>query len=201
MNNERGTTPEAPTVDSAAGVSRRRLLRGGLGASPVLLTLASRPVNAATCTLASSFVSVATFKSRNPGTSAQCASYTCEWWKNECTSGSTHKAYMDATTVQTFLGSTFPGSIYATRTLSSIMKDVAGIQLNTELGVLQHLIALAMNIKGNYATPGNLSQLYINGVWSNYKTNLNAYKLPSSGINWDSAALVTWARMLMYPSL
>lgn len=204
MTDHRAQDPSEPAGEplsvAATSASRRRLLRGGLGASPVLLTLASRPVGAATCTVASSFVSVATFKSRNPGASAQCASRNCEWWKTECTSGATYKAYMDSTPVSTHLGATSPTSSYASRTLSSIMRDAAGIQTGSELGVIQHLVALSMNVKTGSATPGNVTLAYINSVWSNYKLNGNIFKLPSSGITWDSTALITWARMLMYPA-
>ena len=51
---------------AASGVSRRHaLLRAGSAAAPVLLTLASGPVGATgACTVASSYVSAATFKSR-----------------------------------------------------------------------------------------------------------------------------------------
>lgn len=205
MNDHRaqpeGAPGDAPPAVRPADPSRRRLIRGGIAASPVLLTLASRPVGATTCTVASSFVSVATFKSRNPGASAQCTSKSCEWWKSECTSGMTHKAYMDATTVQTFFGTTAPSSSYAGRTLGSILRDAAGIQTSSELGVLQHLISLSMNIRCGYVTSaGNVTPVYINTVWSNYKSNGNLYKLAASSIDWDSSELVTWARMLIYPA-
>lgn len=54
--------------DTTQGVpgspSRRRLLRGGLSAAPVVLTLASAPVAAGQCAFASSFVSAAAGGSR-----------------------------------------------------------------------------------------------------------------------------------------
>ncbi len=203
MNDDRACEPSPASQDAGADLSRRRLLRGGLGASPVLLTLAARPVSATTtCTVASSFVSVATFKSRNPGSTAQCTTRTCEWWKSECSSGTTWKSYMDSTTVQTHFGATNPSSTYAGRSLSAIMNDGGGIQTGTEIGVLQHLIALSMNLKaGAITSPGNLSMAYVNSVWTNFKTNGNSFKLPSSGINWNPTQVVTWARMLMYPSV
>lgn len=198
------------TVDSDlpnAGVQlvgRRRLLRAGAAATPVLLTLASGSVSATTgsCTVASSFVSVATFKSRNPTATAQCSTKTCESWKSECTSGNTHKPYMDATSVTTFFGACSPTSSFSDTSLSNVMKHANGIELNTELGVLQHLITLAMNVKtGNAALPGNVSVPYVGGIWKNYKSNGQRYKLSSSGIDWDSSKVVTWARMLVYPSV
>lgn len=179
---------------------RRALLRAGAGSVPVVLSLASRPVRAGTCTVASSFVSVATFQSRNANSSAQCATRSCESWRTECnTSGATYKSYMDSTKVDGLLGTCSPTSTYSTWSLSKVMKTGTSIDTTTELGVLQHLISLCMNVKsGNATTPGDVSQLYLGNVWKNYKSNGNRYVLSSSGINWDSSQLITWIRMLIY---
>ncbi len=76
----------APTQAPHPGLNRRALLRAGAGASPVLLSLAAGPVLAArpACTVASSFVSVATFRSRNPHvTSIQCSTQTADYWRDQ----------------------------------------------------------------------------------------------------------------------
>ena len=65
--------------------SRRTLLRAGAGAAPVLLALRSGPVGATgqSCVVASSFVSVTTFKSRNASaTSLQCTTYNYDHWRS-----------------------------------------------------------------------------------------------------------------------
>lgn len=191
------------TARRTVNVNRRSLLRAGAAATPVLLTLASGPVGATTgtCTVASSFVSVATFNSRNPNGVAQCSTKTCESWKSECTNGNTHKAYMDSTSVTGLFGACSPTSSFSNSSLSSVMRHANGIEKTTELGVLQHLITLCMNVKtGNAGLPGNVTQTYIGNVWKNYKANGQRYLLPSSGIDWDSSEVVTWARMLVYPA-
>ncbi|MFY9513337.1 MAG: hypothetical protein WAQ05_20425 [Rubrivivax sp.] len=194
---------EAGASIPVQGVARRRLLRAGASAAPpVLLTLASGRVSAAysSCTVASSFVSVATFASRNPTATAQCSTKTCESWKTECSGGS-YKSYLDATTVTGLFGACSPASSFSNSSLSTVLKHINGIELNTELGVLQHLISLCMNVKtGNASLPGNCTQAYIGDVWKNYKANGQRYKLPSSGIDWDSSKVVIWVRMLVYPS-
>ncbi len=188
-----------PTPESRPTLSRRKLLRAGAAASPVVLTLASTPVAATTgtCTVASSFVSVATFKSRNPTGSAQCTTWGCEQWKSECgNANSSFKSALDATVAAAF-GST--GCQYDARTLRSILQDGSGINTASELGVVQHLAALGLGVTyGKVASPGNLSTTYIKGVWTNYRSNGGKYILSSSGINWTSAQLISWARMLMY---
>jgi len=63
-------SPSAETVPDVAMPSRRGLLKGlGVG-SPVLLTLASAPVQAASvCIMPSGYISAATFNSRHQGAS------------------------------------------------------------------------------------------------------------------------------------
>jgi hypothetical protein len=200
MNNPllNDNAPDRPATHPHA-LSRRRLLRAGAVATPVVLTLSSTPVAAtnATCTVASSFVSAATFQSRNAGASAQCTSWGCESWKTECSnSSSPYNSALD-TTVGNAFGAT--GCSYDNRTLRSILNDSAGIVRAGELGVLQHLTALGLGLTfGKVVSQGNVSTSYVQGVWRNFRQNGGVYILSGSGINWSSSDLVTWARMLMY---
>jgi hypothetical protein len=188
----------------ASGPSRRALLRAGVGASPVLLALASRPVSAAnSCTVASSFVSVATFRSRNPtSTSLQCSTRTPQDWYTEACLPAvgipSRPAYLDVT-VSSLLGATT--SQYNGSTLWSVLKnDPAGIVTTGQLGALQHLVAMALNLQKGHATDtGSINILYLQGVWQNYVSNGGRYVLPASNIDWDTPKLVSWLRMLMYP--
>ena len=70
--------------DAVRGLeSRRRMLRRSLGvAAPVVLTLTSAPVSAGMCVTASSFVSAATFASRQPqgGDAALCMGLSPSDW-------------------------------------------------------------------------------------------------------------------------
>lgn len=189
-------------------LNRRALLRAGAGASPVLLTLVSRPVAATTtCTVASSFVSVSTWRSRNPGaTTPQCTTRTCENWVADArlpaTGVPSRPSYLNNNVA--WLMNTTTGSTYDTAVLWELLDNKgAGVVTSGELGMLQHLVCLALNAKSaTYMPyPGGVSPAYVGSVWSNYKSNGGRYMLNSSGINWDSNQVITWARMLMYVSV
>ncbi len=175
-------------------LDRRALLRAGAGASPVLLTLASNPVAAAnSCVVASSFVSVATFKSRNPTvTSINCATRTAEDWRNACM-GNPQLACAQPLVSAAF-GAT--SSSYSARTLRQVLCDPAGILVGGELGVLQHLIALNLSITQGFMrmSSGNIGPAYLGSIWRNYKNNGNQYRLPSSTVSWSSTQLISWLR-------
>ena len=190
----------------AAKLRRRTLLRGGAGAAaPVLMTLASGPVGAtgAACTVASSFVSVATFQSRNPlirGNAAQCSSGNVQTWRDlsllpASGVGAIRPAYLNVT-VATYLGST--ASPYNTFTLWATLSEGTAVSTTGESGVLQHILALALSIQNGYvANSGSVSVAYLQSVWANFKTNGNRYKLPASNIDWGSVELITWLRVLL----
>lgn len=203
LNKAAAAAPAGPSA------GRRALLRAGASSAPVLLTLASRPVAAAdSCIVASSFVSVATFRSRNPATtSLTCSSRTAEDWSKLSTlpdsttartAGDARPAVLSQTVGQ-LLGNTT--SIYNNLPLWKVlMNDSAGIVQTGELGVVQHLIAMTLNVMGGFAAaPGNVSVAYLQTVWSNYKSNLGYYRLKASGIDWDSAKVIAWLRLLMNP--
>jgi hypothetical protein len=195
--------PSASRLD--AKLRRRTLLRGGAGAAaPVLMTLASGPVGAtgAACTVASSFVSVATFQSRNPlihGNSAQCSSGNVQTWRDlsllPATGTPMRPGYLNVT-VATYLGSTT--STYNTKLLWEVLSEGTAVSTTGESGVLQHILALALSIQNGYVgNSGSVSVAYLQGVWVNFKLNSDRYKLPASNIDWGSAELITWLRVLL----
>jgi hypothetical protein len=194
MNDQTLTAAEGQPARLRMRLDRRALLRAGAGASPVLLTLASNPVAAAnSCVVASSFVSVATFKSRNPTvTSINCATRRCEEWRDACNANASLACV--APQLKDVFGPT--PSTYNTRTLRSLLCDSGGIQTNSELGVAQHLIALHLSVtQGFLRMPaGNISPAYLSGVWLNYKANGNQFRVPSTTIVWNSQQVVTWLR-------
>lgn len=194
----------ADSAGPSVSAGRRALLRAGAGSAPILLTLASRPVSAAeSCVVASSFVSVATFRSRNPqATTIQCSTKTVDdWYRASCLpeTGWTPRPAFLATTVASYLGSTTSG--YNGNALWEVLKNgTTGVVHSGELGVLQHLIAMKLNLEtGAASAPGSLTAPYLASVWVNYKQHGNRYVLTSSGVDWDSAKLIGWLRMLMYP--
>lgn len=184
-------------------LSRRSLLRAGAGATPVILSLASGPVAASTaaCTVASSFVSVATFKSRNPTAAGiQCSTQTADYWRDQAALVPPPERML--VTVSALLGSTISG--FNGQTLREVMRlplpTTGTVVTSGELGTLQHLIALALNLNAGHITAAGVFNLsYIQGIWSNYKSNGNRYKLPASNIDWGDTEIIAWLRFLMYP--
>ncbi len=201
-NGRPGSDP-AQDAPLPARPDRRALLKAGTATAPVLLTLVSRPVSAGTCVVASSFVSVATFKSHNPTTtSAVCTLRDCNaWYRDACLSPTglpPRPASLNAT-VSSLLGTT--SSAYNGWPLYAVLQNgTTGIVTTGEIGVLQHIIALALNVKYGYTPlPGGVTVPYLGALWVNYKSNTNRYVVTASGINWDSSQLISWARVLMYP--
>ena len=199
-----GHLASPPTTPASLGINRRALLRAGAGASPVLLSLASGPVLAArpACTVASSFVSVATFKSRNPHvTSIQCSTQTADYWRDQALNVTPTPAVL-MVTVSTLLGAT--SSTYNTHVVKDVMlaplPTTGTVQTTGELGTLQHLAALALSVSAGFVTTGGVFNLsYVQGIWANYKSNGNRYKLPASQIDWGDTEIIAWLRFLMYP--
>jgi hypothetical protein len=209
--------PEPPASSDDAGkkgMDRRTLLRAGAAAAPVISTLYSGPVSASgsiACTVASSFVSVATFASRNPGaTTMQCSSLNASYWhaqsKNLLTSTGARPAWATQT-VRAYLGrssSTLPG-IDAVSADSYQIWQVMGlgpdVATSGEVGVLQHILGLALSIdfgSGAVNMGSTFNTPYLKQVWQNYKSN-GRYLLAASSVDWSEAQLITWLRMLQYP--
>lgn len=201
MNQEipsNGKTPPQAAA-SGSGIDRRSLLRAGAGAAgPVLMTLSTNSVAANTvgCVVASSFVSVAEFKSRNASATIQCSNLDLNYWRNIALgpeAGWPSGINLNAT-VAALLGTTT--SPYNDSTLVAVLG--APVETNSQLGVLQHLAALALSlsVSGAVPNPGGVNVTYLQSVWSNYVPD-GVYDLPASGINWDSAQLVAWLQYLM----
>ncbi len=196
------------------GIDRRALLRGGAAAAPVLLTLHSGPVAASgsmTCTVASSFVSIATFASRNAGaTSMQCSTMNANHWHTNARACATlapaHRPAWAKLTVRGYLGrssNALPGlsnqpDAYQ---LWEVMGLGTGPATSGELGVLHHILGLALSIDhgGNAVnTGGRINTAYLASIWQNYRTN-GRYIASAGGLNWTDAQLISWLKLLQYP--
>jgi hypothetical protein len=192
--------PDQPSgVDSVAaavvtaGARRRTFLRMGAAASPVLLTVVSRPVGATNCVLASSFVSRTTMISRNGGSTApiNCTAYNLTHWRNVCTAQPNHVHLVK--TVATYLGcsSSLP---YGTSTVKAVLQDTA---LTDPLRVLQRILVMCLNVDSGYiATTGGFSKAYLTGVWTAYAPT-QTYTMAGGSMN--SQKLAEWLDYLMNP--
>lgn len=188
---------DGPGIDqgplSARGVSRRRLLRAGASASPVVLTLVSNPVGATNCVLASSFVSRSTMISRNGGrtTPINCTSYNLTHWRTVCQNQPNHVHLVK--TVSNYLGcsASLP---HGTSTVKSVLESTTTV---APVPVLQRILVMCLNIDaGHVSVSGGFSKVYLASVWTAYAPT-NTYTM--AGGVMDSQKLAEWLDYLMNP--
>ena len=208
--------PVGGVADRAAGLNRRTLLRAGAGVAPVLLTLRSGPVGATTtaCTVASSFVSVATFASRSPGSNTiKCSSMNVGHWRDKA--------------IAECLGNEPPGKNapaaaqwpdWGKQKVLTHLADVGGykdmrvatvlklpLASSGQLGVLQHVLGLTLTIQYsasqiNTSAPSNgksLTKLELVTIWKKYVAS-GRYDNVGAGVSWDEAELIGWLKMLQF---
>jgi len=211
-----GSDSPGPNLPSSAakGMDRRTLLRAGAAATPIIATLYSRPVAAAgrSCTVASAFVSLATFASRNAGSATMvCSSLSATDWHARAQAAAAKPAAerpeWARQRVSAYMGrasSTLPGldsMLVESYEVWQVMGLGPQVATSGELGVLQHILAMCLSIDygGNAVRVGDgLNTPYMKDVWQNYKSN-GRYRLAASNMNWSEAELITWLRMLQYP--
>ena len=171
-------------------LSRRRMLRRSLGAAaPVVVTLASGPVLAGNCVVASSFVSATTFTSRHPGSSSSfsCAINTREYYLNDRTC----RGYLNDNNFEDVFNPAISGL-----PRHSKLDEVLQIgPVGGELEVASRLVWLHMNLKYATGTTGDMGSNQAKAIWANYKSNGNAYQ--TAGITWNSAELITYLKFVL----
>lgn len=195
---------ETPGASSAgAQLSRRKLLRAGLGASPVILSVASQPVMATTgrCTSASAFGSI---NASRPDNLENCGGCKPEYWRNTTcyprwpngyhavTSG-----YTPATKFDDCFGS-YGG--YPYRTLLYVMQTT-GTGGRDE--VARYCAAALLNAAKGLTPSSILSISKVKSVWSSYVRR--GYYEPTAGIRWyarssspaGSGGIIEWLSSTM----
>ncbi len=145
---------------------------------------------------------MATFQSRNPNGVLGCASRNMEYWRAEAGKNPNNGPVSTALdkTVSAYLGAV--GSTYDGATVRSVLlASPGGVATSGELGTLQHLLVMSLNLaSGSMPTTGGFDPLYLQSIWSNYKSNGNHYIVAASGIDWVDAQIIGWARLLLgYP--
>ena len=169
---------EADSIRIAVG--RRRLLRGGLGAVPVVLTIASPSVMAtgggSVCTPASSFASINTSR---PDRTFGCSGRTPGYWKQSQHHANWPTPFVatgnDATKFNDVFGSAYG---YPGKTLL----DVLGLQGGDRNAVARHIVAALLNAAKNWTSPEVLSVTTVKLVWLSFTQK--GYYEPTAGIQW-----------------
>lgn len=171
-----------------SGVSRRRLMRAGLAAAPVMLALKSQSVLAADiCIKPSSFSSLKAAAnmtlSRAPNQGWTC--YSHGYWKNTDHPhpySTKETSYFLATTSGVSAGFTAnPGGAYTGKTLQNVL-DMTGNANNAALA--RHIVASFLTAVANSNNPATvlLTTTQCIRVWNTLNAG-NTWS-PVAGVNW-----------------
>src|SRR4029079_1469624 len=194
-----------PTQDSAASQpkalrneARRRMLRGGLGTTPLLLTLVSRPVlGQVACFSPSGFVSMPTSAHGTPKT---CIGRTPGYWKQDqkFPDWPTPPYYPVATTGPGAKPATTFNSVFGTPspyTNSQTFLDVLRTEDQGYSGpphdVARHCVAELLNIQKGWVTV--LTKTKLINIWRQYISTGGGtvgYFEPMAGVQWHHAEIV-----------
>lgn len=172
---------EAPNPRNAPGViglGRRRLLRGGLGAAPVLMSLASGPVGAAACIQASAFASLhASGKQPN----LPCDGLNTATWF--LAPESQWPLRSDSKFSQPFS----PSLTDTKATLRQVVNPNGGYD-----PVARQLVAALLNTSANPPlTPASiLTPATVKSIWTSYASR--GYYEPTAGVRWTGTRIVEW---------
>jgi hypothetical protein len=187
-NPQNDTGKEAADALSALQVSRRRLLRNGVGATPALLTFVSPTVLAGgsgICTPPSSFASL---NASRPSHTYTCTGHKPAYWKDpSCYSkwpkGCTPKsvttssgATQPATKFNDVFGSTrgFPGK--------SLLDVLSFADESGHNGLAKYCTAAYLNAVNGDTPDAALGVAAVKRIWSEYVGK--TYFEPSAGIRW-----------------
>lgn len=154
---------------------RRRLLRAGLGAAPVLLTLASSPLSAE---------AVSAYGSA--GTSATTAKAACGGCSPEAWAESSWPQSIDR-------GATF-NQLFATRLNPDVALErlFAAGSFTTEQQVARHCAAALLNAQSGKTPATVLGVDAVREVWASYQARGYYRPVPGSEMKWNAAQIVDW---------
>jgi hypothetical protein len=171
--------PGQPSAAPKMSVARRRLLRGSLGAAPVLMVSAPRSVMAGTgqCSAASSFASANTSR---PDVMVSCLGKSPDWWKLANNSSAWPTNYTrvggNATTFSSVFGA--PKGFTDTSFLTVLeFTDTSGPKC-----LAKHMVAGALNASKTWTPPQIASVPILQTIYGSYRA-LDYYE-PTAGIKW-----------------
>jgi hypothetical protein len=193
-------TPGAPPAAPANNINRRALLRAGAASTPVLLSVVSKPVAAAGsgCIVASSFVSVTTFMSRNPSGTVGCGSQNCNYWLTKSQTGYSKATGCSTPELNVKVNSIFgnAGSTWDNSMLCDVFR--IGIATSGDLAVLQREMSLHLNLTVspvNILNGNGISTTYLKNMWLAYYPTKTF--TASSGVVWNNAGLIKYLNAML----
>jgi len=165
--------------ESTVALGRRRLLRGGLSAAPILATLASSPVSAGLCTTGSAYGSLNPSGTR---TNTTCGGRSPATWT---ASGGVGAWPISGNTL--FSACFSPALSDSTLKLKTVVDPSKGYD-----AVARNCVAALLNASASPPlTPASiLGVAYVKAVWTSYASK--GYFEPTAGIRWNSGQIVDW---------
>lgn len=175
-----------------ASRGRRRLLQGGLGASPLLLTLVSRPVlgQSVQCFTPSGFVSMPTSQHGKPNI---CRGRTPGYWKQKQHFGAWRAPFRPVATADgpaTLFTDVFSSSPYPAGTT---FLQVLGMGGGPPNNVARHIVAAVLNVAADLAPV--LTIPLLKTIWAEYRAA--GFFEPTAGIQWDHAQITAYLESTM----
>lgn len=189
-----GNAGEEVSVPDAYRAGRRRLLRAGLSAAPVVMTVISGPVLAqAQCQSPSGFTSANT--SGHQG--ATCSGRTPGYWRQSQHFNAWVAYYpvLEGGHNATLFCDVFPDcSVYSGKTLLQVLETGGGPP--DDVG--RHIVAALLNWSSGYNPPSLLDLPTILDIWHQYIT-LGFYypNYPSLIPAWDHGAIASYLQSTM----
>lgn len=193
--------PGDSTADKRHAATRRRLLKGGLSAAPVAMTLASRPVLAGgvpgTCTTPSGFTSI-NLKSRPDKSASTCSGRTPGYWKQSQWFGQWPTPYYPVTGMYNGVrqSATTFGSAFGTATGtfdSKTMLAVLGLEGGGDIELARHITAALLNAAAGLTPVLTVSA--VKTIWREYITK--GYFEPTAGVRWNSVQITDYLKTTM----
>lgn len=136
-------------------LSRRRLLRGGAAAAPVIATFVSQPVHAAySCKSASAFTSA---NASRPG-AALCNGANAAWWV--ANQGSWVGCSPATSLFSTYFSVT--SSYVAGTTLLQVLQGTSTTYVDK---MARNMVAALLNVKANKIGPGVFTEAQLQTIW------------------------------------
>jgi hypothetical protein len=177
---------------SAQGAARRRFAKAGLGASGVIMTLASQPGMATNvCRPPSGFLS-GTWASNHPTNT--CFGRSPGYWKNHHDQWKTSCRTDGTTLFRSLFSCTGPGSRLQAYKLFDIVDPTKVANGADRNNVAMHIVAALLNARANKVSV--LPEERVREIWSEYVRT--SYYTPSAGAKkWNGAEIVTYLKSTM----
>jgi hypothetical protein len=194
-SNNKALSEKVPLNEPASvrSARRRRLLTGGMGTAPFLLTLVSRPVLGQVCTTPSGFVSMPTSVHGTPQT---CLGRTPGYWKQTQSFSDWMLPYFPTKVsgpgghAATLFTQVFNPTPYAS---SATFLDVLNMQAGPPNDVARHVVATILNIARGWIPVLTVPQ--VQGIWQQYMNTgggTAGYFEPTAGVKWFHDDIVAY---------